>query len=69
MYALETFKKTLGVEKIELLQGKGRMFARINEQDIFVSSNINWSKPVYVVKGKYDAWWFCNSVATVVKVV
>jgi hypothetical protein len=67
MYALNDFKKMIGVETIQLHRGKGRPFAKIGEHQIFVSEKINWDKPLFIMKGEHDAWWVCNSKATFFK--
>lgn len=67
MYALEDFKKMIGVEKIQLYKGNGRPFAQVGDHKIMVSQQINWNNPLFIMQGKYDAWWLCNSKATAFK--
>lgn len=69
MYALEDFKEMIGVQKIDLYQGKGRPFARVGEHRLFVAEKIDWSKPLFVIEGKYEAWWICNAGAKLLKTV
>ena len=67
MYALEDFKKMIGVETIQLYKGNGRPFAKVGDHQIFVSKEINWNNPLFIMQGKYDAWWICNSKANTFK--
>jgi len=59
--SLENFKSMLGVETIDLLKGKGRAFAKVGTTQVFASKDLDTSKQMYVVLGKYDAYWLCNS--------
>jgi hypothetical protein len=67
MYALNDFKKMIGVETIQLYKGDGRPFAQIGDHKVLVSERINWNKPLFIIKGEHDAWWVCNSKATFFK--
>ena len=49
MKDLAQFKAELGVTEIRLMQGKGRMFAKIKDTDIIVGKDTDMSKPLYVV--------------------
>jgi hypothetical protein len=63
MYALNDFKKMIGVETIQLYKGDGRPFAQVGDHKIMVSEKINWNNPLFVMQGEHDAWWVCNSKA------
>jgi hypothetical protein len=61
MMTLENFKTMVGVETIDLLKGKGRAFAKVGTHQVFAAEGLDTTKEIYVVLGKYDAYWLCNS--------
>ena len=55
MKTLAQFKQEEGVTTIDLLQGKGRIYATVNEKNLVVSSKCDMAKPLFVIqleKGK-----------------
>jgi len=49
MKTLEQFKLENGLNKIDLLQGKGRMYARVGNIDVIVSKSADLTKPLFVI--------------------
>jgi len=48
MKTLDQFKAENNIAKIDLLKGKGRMYAQVGEKQLVVSSKCDLSKPVFV---------------------
>lgn len=69
MFSLKEFKRMLGIESIELYQGKGRRFAKIADTEVFVGEETDLKKELFIIKGKYDAYWLVNSNAKVVATI
>ncbi len=61
MKTIQDFKEELGVKVITLLKGKGRMFANVGNIQLFVGAKTDMQKPLYVIKGKYEAMWLVNA--------
>lgn len=49
MKTLDQFKREERIDKIDLLQGKGRMYATVNEKKLIVATSTDLAKPLYVI--------------------
>ncbi len=50
MKTLNQFKKEQSIEKIELLQGKGRKYCTVRNLSIIVSKKCDLAKPLFVIE-------------------
>lgn len=67
MKTLAQFKLEEGVATIDLMQGKGRKFAKVNDKDLIVATECDMSKPLFVFHNEEKGFHvICNSGATVV---
>ncbi len=51
MKSFAQFKAENNVSKIDLLQGKGRMYAKVGSTDLIVGKTTDLSKPLFVIHG------------------
>ena len=49
MKSLNQFKAENGVVTIDLLQGKGRAYAKVQDKDLIVGSATDMKKPLFVI--------------------
>ena len=49
MKTLEQFKAEEHIKSIDLLQGKGRMFTKVNDKDLVVAKECDLKKPLFVI--------------------
>lgn len=49
MKTLNQFKKEMGIDIIDLLQGKGRMYCKVKDIDIIVSKSCDLTKPLFII--------------------
>lgn len=69
MKTLNQFKQENQINTIDLLQGKGRAYATVNDKQLVVSSKCDMSKPLFVIPMKADkdgvatpnTYLLCNS--------
>lgn len=50
MKTFAQFKSENNIQTIDLLQGKGRMYAKVNNKQLVVSSKCDLQKPLFVVE-------------------
>jgi len=50
MKTLNQFKQEEKIANIELLQGNGRRYAKVNNKDVIVSSKADMAKPLFVTE-------------------
>lgn len=55
MKTFEQFKAEQGVTKIDFLQGKGRIFAKVKNTDVIISKECDLKKPLFVIDLTQDA--------------
>ena len=66
---LAQFKQQHGIQTIDLKQGTGRKFGRFvsaqtkQMETVFVSSQCDLTKPLFVNVGVHDAYWIGNKEA------
>ena len=62
MKTLAQFKKEEGIDQIDLMQGKGRAYATVNEKSVIVSTECDLTKPLFVFHNEEkDLHVICNS--------
>ena len=67
MKTLAQFKQEEGVQTIELMQGKGRAFAKVNDKDLIVGTNTDMKQPLFVIHNEERGFYvICNAGAKVV---
>lgn len=79
MQSLAQFKETIGIEKIELMQGKGRKFANLpDDSQLFVGQKtvVDGSQPLFVIvndgstnKALEGSLWLVNSTVKVTDMI
>ncbi len=68
MESLAQFKQRLNISQIDLMQGKGRMFAKIgNDTDLVVGTTTDLNKELFVMWNDKGFYCLVNSAAKVVK--
>lgn len=55
MKSFAQFKQENGLTKIDLLQGKGRMYAKVGSIDLIVGKETKLDQPLYVIHGVNEA--------------
>ena len=50
MITLQNFKKELGVEQLEFLQGKGRAFCNVGRKCVVIGKTTDLNKPLFVIE-------------------
>lgn len=67
MKTLAQFKLEEGVATIDLLQGKGRKYATVNNKSVIVSQECDMTKPLFVFHNEeLNLHVICNSGVKVV---
>ncbi len=54
MKTLEQFKLEHNISKIDLLKGKGRMYAKVGNTDLIVGETTDLAKPLFVIHGSKE---------------
>ena len=66
MQTIEQFKSEQRVDKIILMQGKGRKFSNINGKSVIVATNADMAKPLFVAWNDKGFYVIMNASAKVV---
>lgn len=49
MKTLQQFKQEMGIQDIHLMQGKGRMYAKVKNIDLVVAKETDLKKQLYII--------------------
>ncbi len=67
MKTLNQFKQELGIQSIDLMQGKGRMYATIGDKSLVVGTTTDLKKELFVIWNDKGFYCLVNSAAKVVQ--
>ena len=67
MEPLIAFKKRHNLDKIQVMQGKGRKYFSTPEGTVFVGEKVDTKAELFIIAGAHDALWCVNSSAQIVE--